>query len=456
MGSHLVRGVISVPSGVVTALVEAGKEDMLLSSQSRIRVMEGAKDNLPDQAAQAAAQEIHTLANGLQDGDLLVVLISGGGSALLPAPIAPVTLDEVMDVTRRMARAGASIVQLNAVRKQLEALKGGGLAEAAQPARVISLILSDVIGDPLDFIASGPTVPDRTTPEECLDLFAQLSIQDSIPESVKTLLTSTKSETQDQARSVDWSRVHNVLVGTNKIACEKAKETSDELGYQSIILSTEQEGEAREVSQMFATLASYISHLLVDGLSSGNNREEEIQKLERSLLVYPSLSVDKLKEIRQLAVRAKEMQRGVCIISGGETTVMVKGNGRGGRNQEMAVSAALELQRFLPASAQTDLTVQKQDSSTSKTCDEISPPSIVFLAAGTDGQDGPTPVAGAVVSPRFCEQAQSSGVNVIEFLDRNDSYNLLTQVDEGANLVVPGLTGTNVMDIQVLLVKPGV
>ncbi|CAL1548502.1 unnamed protein product [Lymnaea stagnalis] len=445
IGDQIVKGVISVPAGIQQALSQAGKQDMLLMPSTRINVIEGAANNLPDASAHQAALEITEIVKEVGQGDVLVVLVSGGGSALLPAPEPPVSLEDILCLTKLMSRSGASIMDLNTVRKHIDILKGGGLAELAYPAKVISLILSDVIGDPLDFIASGPTVPDSTTPQDVLDLFSKLSITESVPETILKLIQGKVEQTSVGPMStntkcarhlMDWSYVQNILVGTNKIACEASCIRSLDFGYLPYILSTELQGEAREVGKWFARLG----HCLHIYFQSQNEEELiKLKALENSLLTL-CIAKEKVDEIVQLATSVKmSRKQGICLVAGGETTVNVRGEGKGGRNQEMAVSAAVELDK-----KSSELVKQRENPSFT---------SVAFLSAGTDGQDGPTSAAGGVVCIDFVSHAFRSGLKVEDYLARNDTHTLLSKISNGTSLVVTGLTGTNVMDIHVLLVK---
>uniref|UniRef100_A0A7N8XCU5 Glycerate kinase n=1 Tax=Mastacembelus armatus TaxID=205130 RepID=A0A7N8XCU5_9TELE len=224
MGDHLVKGVISV--------------HLLLKENSCIKIIEGAKHNLPDTDAQKAAEEIMHLASELQEKDILLVLISGGGSALLPAPIPPITLQEKLDVTRKLAAAGATIQELNTVRRALSLLKGGGLAHYAHPAQVVALILSDVIGDPLDLIASGPTVQSEVWPEEVLSVLERYNLLHTVPVSVKDVLGRTSPRWKGNKDQTDKAEhVLNVVIGSNSVALMSAGRCVRELGFRPVVLS---------------------------------------------------------------------------------------------------------------------------------------------------------------------------------------------------------------------------
>ncbi|GFR66276.1 glycerate kinase [Elysia marginata] len=469
---------------------------MLLFPNSKIRVFEGAADNLPDQAAHQAAQEIARVVETAGADDILIVLISGGGSALLPYPVPPLTIEDTLAVTRLLARSGVNILDLNMVRKQLERLKGGGLARLARPAKVVSLILSDIIGDDLGFIASGPTVTNTSSAQDCLDLFDRFNVSASVPAPVKVYLeneaASSKSPTQE-----DFSHVSNVLIGTNRIACGAASSKSSSLGFLPYVLSTELCGEAKSVGVMFAVLAKYIAgvanelrvadptksiEVKIKGHVSGSDTKTSL--LRQRLMAEFGLKETTLRDIDALVLKARQSKsaRGVCVVAGGETTVTVRGNGKGGRNQEMAVAAGVELHTLFydgntqagPSTSHShgkhssdenpsfirrfgDFGSARSSESKSVASNEgphqISANDLVFLSGGTDGQDGPTSAAGGMVDGDFLHKASQAGLDVVEYLDNNDSFTLLTKLDGGSNLVVTGLTGTNVMDLQILVVQ---
>lgn len=319
---------------------------------------------IPDENGLRAAYAVRDAATALREDDLLIVAVSGGASALLPAPAEPVTLADKQMATDLLLRAGADIHELNTVRRPLSFLKGGRLAALAYPARVIGLVLSDVIGDPLDVIGSGPTVADTAAPDEAERVLRRFGLWEAVPASVRVRLRTGSPV-------IPSDRVENVLVGSNRLALEAAAERARELGYPVTILSDRLRGEARDVA-------------------------------------------------REQAALLKAVRRPACLLSGGETTVAVKGRGKGGRNQEFALSFAREIDGYEGLAA---------------------------LCAGTDGTDGPTDAAGAYVDGSTVRRA---GVAPERFLDNNDSYHFFEPIGD---LVKTGPTGTNVMDINIMLAR---
>ncbi|HEX6211403.1 MAG TPA: DUF4147 domain-containing protein, partial [Methylomirabilota bacterium] len=290
---------------------------------ARIEIAE-AGHPVPDGRGLAASARLLALAGSATADDLVLVLVSGGGSALTPAPAPPVTLEEKQTVTRLLLAAGAPINELNAVRKHLSRFKGGLLARAAAPATVLTLALSDVIGDPLDVIASGPTAPDSTTYGEALAVLASRGVAGRAPGAVlERLQAGARGEISETPKRGDpvFERVTNLVIGNNALVVDAAAAAAARLGYRPHVLTRALQGEARDVA-------------------------------------------------RELLARARAMSAPACLIAGGETTVTVRGSGRGGRCQEFALAAALQL-------------AEDED--------------LVVLAAGTDGTDGPTDAAGGIV-----------------------------------------------------------
>jgi len=342
---------------------------------------------VPDERGVEGTRRIVDILSGADEKTLVLCLLSGGGSALMPAPAEDVTLAEKQEVTRLLLMAGADIGELNTVRKHLSVLKGGGMARLAFPARLHVLILSDVIGDRLDTIASGPAVSDRSTFGDCLDICTRYSIMEKLPAGVRIRFEKgAHGDIPETAKPGDFFLLNaeNTLIGNNRMSVQAARKTAEALGFHTLLLSTFIQGEASDTGTFYASIASEIQ-------VSGNPVEPP-----------------------------------ACIIGGGETTVTVRGNGTGGRNQEMALSTAAGLAGMK---------------------------NVAFLSGGTDGTDGPTDAAGGVVDGDTVRAGRTKGFSVSSFLMNNDSYRYLKET--GA-LLITGPTGTNVMDIQVLLVgKPG-
>ncbi len=338
---------------------------------------------VPDDAGIAGAQAILDHVKGLTADDLVLVLISGGGSALTPAPVGGITLAEKQALTKSLLACGADIREMNTLRKHISRIKGGQLARAAAPARVFTLILSDIVGDPLDAIASGPTVPDPRTYADALGILDKYRIRGEIPASIRTYLEAGAAGQQAETPKPDdplFGRVKSVMVASNIQALEAAEGEARRLGLTPLILSSFIEGETREVARMHAALAMEVR-------ASG----------------------------RPIAAPA-------CIITGGETTVTLKGKGKGGRNQEFALAAGLDIAGMRD---------------------------VVIFSAGTDGTDGPTDAAGAVVDGSTVERAKSLGLNPRAALDGNDAYPFFEKLGD---LVITGPTRTNVMDVRLVLI----
>jgi hydroxypyruvate reductase len=335
---------------------------------------------MPDSNGVAGAERIAQIARDAAEDDLLICLISGGASALLPLPLPPITLAEEQETTRLLLHCGANIHEFNCVRKHISQLKGGQLARLAFPARMVTLILSDVIGDDLDVIGSGPTVPDRTTCADARAVLTKYGLLEAVPRQVRQLLTGAAPETPKPSDPV-FERVQNVMVGSNRQAVDAAAKQARQLGFHTIVLSTFVEGETRDVARVHAAI------------------------------------------VKEILTSGRPVKRPACVISGGETTVTIRGTGLGGRNQEFALAAAIDIAGL---------------------------ENVVILSAGTDGSDGPTDAAGALADGATLTRAGRLGLNAAQFLANNDSYHFFEPLGD---LIKTGPTGTNVMDVRVLLVK---
>lgn len=355
----------------------------------KIQVME-AGHPIPDENSLEGARIIAQMANSADESTLIINLISGGGSSLLCLPADGISLEDKQETTRVLLASGADIDEMNCIRKHLSKVKGGGLAGIACPTRLINLILSDVIGDRIDTIASGITAPDPTTFQDALAIVRKYALEDKLPQIVNHhLLMGARGDIPETPKtdSPVFNKTVNIILGNNTLACNAAYATAKRLGYDARILSITLTGEASAAGSYFARLACEI-----DSGSSGKSK--------------PAI-----------------------IITGGETTVTIRGKGKGGRNQEMALAFANELHRMSPDAR-----------------------NIFFLSAGTDGSDGPTDAAGAFVTPRLMEQMKEMkeiAAKAAAQLAENDAYHFFQ--DTGC-LFKTGPTYTNVCDIQILAV----
>jgi hydroxypyruvate reductase len=346
----------------------------------------GASHPLPDEAGLKAAKIIEERISCAQENELVLVLISGGGSALIPYPVDSITLQEKIATTDLLLASGATINQINCVRKHLSKLKGGGLARMSVPADLHAFILSDVLGDDVSSIASGPTVPDKSTYTEAIEALESKNIWTSLPASIQTYLDQGKLGNNPETPKPGDPAFNNTsytLIGSNAISVKAMLKTSAVLGYQTELYDEKLCGVAREEAEK---LVLYAKQLIESGI-----------------------------------------KKPAALIAGGETTVNVKGLGRGGRNQEMALAFAI-------AAEQHGLTG-----------------SWTFLSGGTDGRDGPTDAAGGMVDKDTIKRLRQSAIMPLELLNNNDSF---TALEISQDLLITGATGTNVADLQVLLIHP--
>ena len=364
LGQHVTAGLVNVKYGY--------------GAETEIVRLNEAGHPIPDAAGMAGTKQMAELARQATDEDLILCLISGGGSALMTLPAEGIALADVKSLTDALLRCGATINEINAVRKHLSQTKGGNLARLAYPAEIVSLILSDVVGNPLDVIASGPTVPDTTTFADAYGVIEKYGLLEELPRPIVERLRQGKegliAETPKEGADC-FTRTYNLIVASNEVAAEAATTRAEELGFHTLLLSTFVEGEAREVAKVFAAVAKEI-------LNSG-----------------------------------RPLPRPACVVAGGETTVTVRGSGLGGRNQEMALSAALEI---------------------------ASLEEVMIIPLASDGSDGPTDAAGAIADGSTLRRAQEAGLSATQYLANNDSYHFFQQLGD---LLVTGPTNTNVNDL---------
>lgn len=337
---------------------------------------------VPDEQSVASTRALVQFIEDGQEDDLLFFLISGGGSALMTLPVDGVTLEDMQKLTRLLLGCGATINEMNTLRKHLDRIKGGGLARAASPARLVSFVLSDVIGSPLDVIASGPAVADPTTYADALEILKKYQIETETPDSIvshlKRGICGDAAETLKPGDTA-LAGVTQLVVASNQQAAEAALDQARKEGFHTLLLTTFLQGEAAQAGGMLAAI------------------------------------------LQQIHATGQPLARPACIVVGGETTVTLRGDGLGGRNQELALGAAFPLAGL---------------------------PNVALLTLGTDGEDGPTDAAGAIVTGETIARAQSAGLDARAFLDRNDSYHFFEALGD---LIRPGATGTNVNDLAVLM-----
>ncbi len=381
LGDCISEGVISVKYGHTEPL-------------SRIRTIE-AGHPVPDENGLLAARVIAELASRADEQTLFITLISGGGSALIPYPLEisgdfgsiSLSLAEKQEVTRILLGCGATIHELNTVRKHMSSIKGGRLAALIAPGTSLSLILSDVVGDNLDVIASGATSPDSSTFTDVKSVFEKYNIFEQIPENARKILSlGLENQIPETPKPADpvLSKAYNLLIGTNTIALHACMRDAKNKGYDTHIITSQLTGEAREVAaDLYATA-------------------------------------------KKLLQQKQSGQKSICLLFGGETTVTIRGSGKGGRNQEMALAFLSEMESDPSAS------------------DHIS-----FLSGGTDGNDGPTDAAGAFADKELLGRVEKKELSIDKFLNNNDAYYFFDLI---GGLLKTGPTNTNVCDIQAILI----
>ena len=365
--------------------VTSGLVNVLRGAKNRTKRIElhEASHPVPDEAGVEGTRRMLQIAEQAERNDLVICLISGGGSSLMPLPRGDVSLSDKREITQALLKSGATINEVNTIRKHISDFKGGWLAKKAYPATILNLILSDVVGDPLDFIASGPTVPDSTTFNEAIGILKKYHLWDTAPQSVKKTLSKGERELIPETPKADdkaFRKVYNVVIGNNRSSSLAACAQLKTEGLNTVFLTATLEGEARHVGVMLASIASEVS------------------------------------------VSAHPVPKPAGIVAGGETTVTVTGKGLGGRNQELALAAASRLKGF---------------------------EGIAVASLSTDGVDGPTDAAGAVVDGKTLTRALEKGLIPERFLLENDSYHFFLKLGD---LIFTGPTGTNVNDVSTIVI----
>ncbi|MEM3725341.1 MAG: glycerate kinase [Candidatus Bathyarchaeia archaeon] len=369
LAKHITAGIVNVPHG----------------SEHKTEIIEihGASHPVPDEAGVEGTRRMLEIAEKAGENDLIICLISGGGSSLMPLPRGEISLSDKREITNALLKCGATIKEINTVRKHISDFKGGWLAKKAHPATILNLILSDVVGDPLDFIASGPTVPDSTTFSDAIKILKNYGLWDKTPATIKKVLLdgeAGKIPETPKASDETFKKVFNVVVGNNRFASLAACKQLKRDCLNTLLLTTTMEGEARHIGTMLATIA------------------------------------------HETFLYGNPIPKPAGIVAGGETTVTVTGKGVGGRNQELALAAALKLEGM---------------------------DGVVLASLSTDGVDGPTDAAGAMVDGKTLVRANKAGLTPQEFLAENNSYKFFANLGD---LIFTGPTGTNVNDITVIVV----
>ena len=374
LGSDFSDGIVVVKEGY------KGSSTEVETVPGRMEVIE-AGHPVPDQRGILATQKVIQFVKNASKDDLIFCVISGGGSALLTAPVPGIHLKDLQKLTTLLLSCGANIQEINCLRKHLDEVKGGGLARMASPATMIGLILSDVIGSPLDVIGSGPTVPDSTTYAQALSILDQYHIVDRVPKTIlERLRKGERGEYDETPKPGDpiFENVQNMVVGSNVQSAEAAINQARVEGFNAMLLTTYLQGEARQAGMTMAAIA------------------------------------------RQINANLQPLDRPACIITGGETTVTMTKSGKGGRNQEMALGAV------------EDMAGLKD---------------VALVTLATDGGDGPTDAAGAVVTGETYQAARLLGMEPRDFLDRHDAYPFFEALGD---LIKTGPTLTNVNDLAFL------
>ncbi len=349
------------------------------ANHSPFSILEG-DHPLPGKRSLQAGEKVVEFVSALGPDDLLLCLISGGGSALVTAPVNGLSLADMQALTSALLACGARVDEVNTLRRRLDRVKGGGLARLANGAAIVSLILSDVVGNPLEAIASGPTAPDPSARADALSIIKKYRLEHQIPLTIDHALRS--SPEPPKPGDPLFKNVQNVIVGSSLTAAQAALKQAEEEGFRPYLLRVDLQGEARDAAFELATF------------------------------------------LRQASQTGQPVPRPACIVAGGETTVTIKGDGRGGRNTELALAAVTELADY---------------------------PGVMLVTLATDGEDGPTDAAGAVVTGETYRRARSLGLEPAEYLARNDSYSFFEALGD---LLKPGPTGTNVNDLTFLFVSP--
>ncbi|KAI5710156.1 hypothetical protein M8J76_016355 [Diaphorina citri] len=415
------KGILSVPFGSVGILKPQ------FNKNSEIEIRECARNNLPDEASCQNTQLIQNFVKHCTKDDVVLVLISGGGSACLSSPKSPLSLEDKLKTIKLLVQSGANIKELNKVRKKLSDVKGGQLAEIVYPATLVSLIISDIVGDPLQDIASGPTVLNEDLWSDARDIVIKYGLQNKVSKNVMTILSH---ETPHQDTKY-FENVHNHIIGNNRAALLGAKWKAESLGFQTVILSSDIEGLGDDICRGYVDLVAWIDQLrkqrtIQVGKDKNNIKEQD---MKQNLHHIVSDWQPNKTAVQELAIAVSNVNKlKLCVVCGGEITLNMNNNsaiGKGGRNLHLTLQFQYEVRKVL---------------------DQTSKVHVWFSSLGTDGIDGPTDVAGSIAYSH--EQVDLDQMK--HYLDTFDSFNYYKDKNQ---MVKVGHTGTNVMDVHILVIE---
>lgn len=413
LGHRLKNGIISIPRG--------GSINENIEEKNVISYRENGINNQPDEETLATTRDIISMINNLDKDDVIIVLISGGGSALLTMPIENISLNVKLNLCKKLQNSGADIKEVNIVRQKLSMVKAGGLAKFGYPASIVGLILSDIIDDPVEFIASGPTVCTEKDSDRVIAILKKYQIYDDLTDELKKILSSQSSN--ENSKQFKFKHVNNFIICNNKMAIDAARKECHRKNLNAIILFDNLEGRVQDISKMYCALTKIICQVWSKKMAVDDFKINPI---------FAKIKKNKVDEILELVQNPNT--REIIIISGGEPSIVVSGSGKGGRNQHLALSYSLDLAAEFKK----------------KNKNLIDKFEIMFLSAGTDGQDGPTDAAGAFGYVELIKDSKNSPESL--FLHNNDSHTFYKNINNGRDLLKIGLTGTNVMDMHLIYI----
>lgn len=419
LGKKLTKGIISVPRGSIDQQLRSMNNCAFFRSTGVVSYRENCVNNQADEETLMITRELMALATSLDEKDTLIILVSGGSSALLSMPPPSITLEEKNKFWKHLQNCGADIKEVNKIRQKLSLVKGGKFVELAHPATVISLILSDIIGDPVDLIGGGPTCYASRDPCEVFKILEKYNMN-NIDEKMRILLNT--NETRD---SNNFTNVNHCIIGNNSCAISAARDEALKKNLNVIVLFNDVEGLVKNVSKMYVRLVQ-----LFCTISDNLLTKEEFEYCVKNSDDLKGLQGQVETIYSELTNNDGNINKGLLLIGAGEPSVVVTGTGKGGRNQELALQFSLDWCQAV----ENNLKLEKFH--------------VLLLSAGTDGQDGPTDADGAFGYADISKNEKSKG-----YLMNNDAYHFYSNFEDGGDLLKTGFTGTNVMDLHLIYIK---